>query len=232
MPALPASFSRAVAVLALGLTGPAQAFDLSVDLFSVLDARLVTENRDSGEETRAADTDGLGARLIAWPGSGPLFFSAEFSRLDSDPQTVTVDETTETRESRLEQARLGIGLINRTAFYSRLEVIRTEGETRANGSTARDFSTGLGVHAGAAGEVYRYLLMSGELGYVDLDLLNDEDEQRFGRGLQATLRAEVPIIPLLQVFGEYRYQRLRLTRDPPKEVDEIGEFRLGLRLNF
>jgi hypothetical protein len=232
MPALPPSLPRAAAALALMLAGPAQALDLSVDLFSVLDARLVSENRDSGEEIRAPDTDGLGARVIAWPGRGPLFFSAEFSRLDTDPQTVTVDETTETRESRLEQARIGVGLINRTAFYSRLEVIRTEGEDRVNGDSVRAFSSGLGVHAGAAGEVYRYLLMSGELGYVDLDLLNDEDEQRFGRGLQATLRAEVPIIPLLQVFGEYRYQRLRLTRDPPKVVDEIGEFRLGLRLNF
>lgn len=232
MPALPAFLPRAAAALAFGLIGPAQAFDLSVDLFSVLDARLVSENRDSGEETRAPDTDGFGARIIAWPGTGPLFFSAEFSQLDTDPQTVTVDDTTGTRESRLEQARIGVGLINQTALYSRLEVIRTEGEERFNGNRTRDFSTGLGVHAGAAGEVYRYLLMSGEVGYVDLDLLNDEDEQRFGRGLQATLRAEVPIISLLQVFTEYRYQRLRLTRDAPKLVNEIGEFRLGLRLNF
>lgn len=232
MPALPPFFSCAALVLALSLSGPAQAFDISVDLFSVIDARLVSENRESGEETRSPDTDGLGVRVIAWPGNGPMFFSAEFNRLDTDPQTVTVDETTGTRESRLEQARIGVGLINRTAFYSRLELIRTDGEVRFNGNTTSDLSTGLGVHAGAAGELHRYLLMSGELGYVDLDLLNDEDEQQFGRGIQATLRAEVPIIPLLQVFGEYRYQRLRLTRDPPKEVDEIGEFRLGLRLNF
>lgn len=223
---------RVFAILGLALSLPAQAFDLSVDLFSVLDARLVSENRDSGEETRAPDTDGLGARIIAWPGRGPLFFSAEYSELDTDPQTVTVEDSTTTLESRLEQARLGVGLINRTAFYSRLEFIRTEAELTRNGSRVRDFASGLGVHAGAAGEVYRYLLMSGEVGYIDLDLLEDEDEQRFGRGLQATLRAEVPIIPLLQVFTEYRYQRLRLTRDAPKLVNEIGEFRLGLRLNF
>lgn len=232
MRALPLLVSRAAAVLAIGLAGPAQAVDLSVDLFGVLDARIVSENRESGQEVRESGTQGLGARLIAWPGSGPLFFSAEYSQLDSDPQTVVVGDTSETRENRFEQARIGVGLINRTAFYSRLELIRTEAEQRGNGSTSSVFTSGLGVHAGAAGDLHRYLLVSGEVGYLDLDLLDDADEQTFGRGLQATLRAEVPVIPLLQVFTEYRYQRLRLTRDAPKIVNELGEFRLGLRLNF
>lgn len=221
---------RAVVTALYVLCAPtAQAWDVSLDLFGTPAARIETENRDTGEEGRLRRPDGFGAGLIVWPGEGPLFFSAEYAQLEARTPVTGVPDRV---QSRLEQARLGIGLINRSAFYTRLEVIRTESRARFQSATAKTFKPGLGVHAGVAGAIYPRLLGGLEAGYVDLDVFADEDEQTFGRGLQASARAEIPLFPALQLFTEYRHQRLRLTRQPPKLVADVGEARVGLRLNF
>lgn len=219
-------------ILMTAALSPAHALDISLDLFGTPGGRITSENRDAGTETKLRRPDGYGGRLIVWPGNGPLFFSAEYGRLESEDVATDAMSAPIAFDNRLDQARIGIGFINRSAFYTRLETVRTASRQTLGDEQTRDISVGLGIHAGVAGALYPRLLASAELGYVDLDVLTDEDEQSFGRGLQATVRGEVPIVSFLQIFTEYRYQRLRRTRDAPKEIDDIDEIRVGLRLNF
>lgn len=211
MPSLP----RLLPLLTLAVALPAVAADWSVDLFGTPVAETRQDDRRSGIETRDEDLDGYGARLVLWPSRGPLFYAAEWSRLEGD--------------GALDQTRLGIGVVNNTAFYSRFELIHTD--IRIPGTGADD-TLGAGVHAGLAGAFSPYLLASAEVGYVDLDLIDDSATVRPGRGIQATVRGEVPLSQTLQLFSELRYQQPRDQEDGRRVRTEIGEWRLGLRLNF
>ena len=91
---------------------------------------------------------------------------------------------------------------------------------------------GAGLHAGLAGAFTPYLLASVEIGYVDLDLIDDDDRLHPGRGIQATVRGEVPLSRQVQLFSELRYQQPRDSSDSRNLRHEIGEGRLGVRLNF
>jgi hypothetical protein len=202
--------------LALAVALPAQAMDWSVDLFGTPVAEVRHDNRASGVETRERDIDGYGARLVLWPDSGPVFYAAEWSRLHG--------------AETFEQARLGIGVVNTTAFYSRFELIHTDASVTLGNETAR--TLGAGLHAGLAGAFTPYLLASVEIGYVDLDLIDDDDRLHPGRGIQATVRGEVPLSRQVQLFSELRYQQPRDSSDSRNLRHEIGEGRLGVRLNF
>ncbi|ULQ45124.1 hypothetical protein JN531_008285 [Flagellatimonas centrodinii] len=218
---MPTLCPRLLPSLALAVTLPAHALDWSVDLFATPVAEVKADNRATGVESESDDPDGFGARVVLWPGRGPLFYAAEWSRLKGDRN-----------DGNLEQARLGIGVVNATAFYTRFELIHTEAGASL-GSSSSDASTlGAGLHAGLAGALSDWLLASAEVGYVDLDLIDDDDALHPGQGLQATVRGEVPLSTAVQLFSELRYQQPRDDEDGRNLRYEIGEWRLGVRLNF
>lgn len=217
---MPTLFTRLLPSLALAVTLPAHALDWSVDLFATPVAEVKADNRATGVEAESDDPDGFGARVVLWPGRGPLFYAAEWSRLEGDDS-----------DGQLEQVRLGIGVVNATAFYTRFELIHTEAGASLGSSSSAN-TLGAGLHAGLAGALSDWLLASAELGYVDLDLIDDDNALHPGQGIQATLRGEVPLSSVLQVFSELRYQQPRDDEDGRDLRYEIGEWRLGLRLNF
>lgn len=229
---------RSAALLGLGLLVPlasATALELSVDAFYTADAKVRVENRNTGNTAKLDGGDGEGLRVVAWQTNSRVFYSAELANVrDADNQFRVGNETFNQR-ARYEQIRLGVGVINTTAFYSRMEVVRTNLRSEQRSLTDANFAadskrtaTGLTGLVGIAGALYPRLLASIEVGYQDLDLLKDDgdDAQQFGHGFIGTARFDVPVMDRVQLFGEYRHQQARDTLRT-----DLSEVRLGVRFN-
>ena len=93
----------------------------------------------------------------------------------------------------------------------------------------KGISDGLAALVGIAGALHSRVLGSIEVGYQDLDLLedNDDEAQEFGRGFIGTARVDVPVHSRIQIFGEYRFQQAR----NDNLQTELSEARIGVRFN-
>jgi len=231
------------ALLSLGLLLPmaaASGYELSVDGYYTADAQLRIKDRDSGDKATYDGGDGEGLRAVVWPYAGDVFLSAELSTVRDASTRFDVGAEAFREQIRLQQIRAGIGMINRSAFYSRIEFVRSASRIElsslddpSNANRIKRNATGMALHAGAAGALYGGLLGSLEVGFQDLDLLTDDDDGdlRFGRGIVATGRLDYPLSPRLQLFGEYRYQQGRSSNTGMQLQNEVSEARLGVRFN-
>ncbi|WP_029889592.1 hypothetical protein [Polycyclovorans algicola] len=231
---------RLPVLLGLGLLVPAaHAFDLSVDAYYTADASVRIEDRDSNSKLKLDDGKGEGLRVVAWPVNNPMFFSAELANVRDAKSGFQVEGEDFTSEARYQQIRVGLGVINRSAFYSRFEVVHSDLRNRerdaANLLVANEKRDAIGLTAlvGIAGAFHPRLLGSIEVGYQDLDLLEDSDdgEAEFGRGFIGTARIDVPVHSRIQVFGEYRYQQGRSNNTGTNLQTDLSEARIGLRFN-
>lgn len=227
---------RTLALLGLGLLAPAaHAFDLSVDAYYTADASVRAEDRDTDNTLKLDEGSGEGVRLVAWPENSPVFFSAELANVRDAESDFQIAGATFTETARYQQIRAGMGVINRSAFYTRFDVVRSDlrserrdAATLFVASTQRE-STGLAALVGIAGALHSRVLGSIEVGYQDLDLLedNDDEAQEFGRGFIGTARVDVPVHSRIQIFGEYRFQQAR----NDNLQTELSEARIGVRFN-
>jgi hypothetical protein len=231
---------RTLALLGLGLLAPAaHAFDLSVDAYYTADASVHIEDRDTNNKLKLDDGEGEGFRIVAWPENSPVFFSAELANVRDAKSDFQIGGDSFSERARYQQIRAGMGIINRSAFYTRFEVVhsdlRSDQRDGANlfvAGTKRN-ATGLTGLVGIAGAFHPRLLGSIEVGYQDLDLLADSDdgEAEFGRGFIGTARIDIPVHSRVQLFGEYRFQQGRSDNSGANLQTDLSEARIGLRFN-
>ena len=204
----------AVSLLSLGLVPMAAvAADAAAD--SVVSVGVfgshveVTDDSAPGIEPAG---EGWGVRAhVGLPFSG-LFIAGETQKNELEDDAVAVDVTT---------SRVGVGIefidAGVVTLDGRINFIHYAFENGAAKENQDGFGAHLGVDAGL-GVVGVY----GSLGYLELEDL---------KGPEVLVGARIGLMPLLDLFGEYRHNELEDDTAPVTTL-EFSEFRIGVNFAF
>ena len=156
--------------------------------------------------------EGWGARAhVGLPFSG-LFIAGETQKNELEDGAIALDVTT---------SRVGVGIefidAGPLTLDGRINFIHYAFESIGG----KDNQDGFGAHLGADAGI-GILGVYGSLGYLELEDL---------KGPEVLVGVRTSLLPLLDIFGEYRHNELE-DDTAPVSTAEFSEFRVGLNFAF